>query len=239
MNLMRYELKMNLTRYELKKTLKSPVTAIAIVAVLLLNLYTLFLGSQDASYCSSGAYRPPYQTDIELLKQNGAYFAGEITDEWFQKYKAEVEAIIDNPANHVSDEEKEQIRQELKYVNGYTDEKIADCGNFIYLKEAVLHSNEYQKYEGMEFAARFYERAANTGVRIAEEYRERYPRTKGEALAAKTEEMYSYMAQDYTAYYNYRYGYEKLRIMHTVYPFTIGLIILIALSPIFAAEYSG
>lgn len=228
---------MSLTRFELKKMLVSPVTTIAIITVILLNLYMLLLGSQDPSYCSSGAYNPPFQTDIERLKQEGAYFAGEITDTWFQKYYAEVEAIRNDPANHVSDEEKARIRQENFGL--YTDEAFDEIGNFKYLKESVLRSSEYQKYEDMEVSARFYESATKTGFAIAEDFKERYPGIKGEALAATTEKMYSYMAQDYTAYYNYKYGYEKLRVMHTTYPLTIGLIILIALSPIFASEYSG
>ena len=228
---------MSLMKFELKKILKAPVTVIAIIAVLLLNLYMLLLGSQDSSYCSSGAYIAPYQTDIARLQQEGAYFRGEINDAWFQKYYAEADAIRNDPANHVNEEERERIRQED--FRGYTAEAISELGSFIYMKESVLRSDEYQKYEDMEFSAHFYERAAQTGLVVAADYRERYPDAKGEAFAAKAEEMYNYMAQDYTAYYNYDLGYHKLRIMHTTFPLTIGLMILISLSPIFASEYSG
>jgi len=225
---------MSLTKYELMKILKTPVTTIAISMVLLLNLYMLLLGSQNENY---RANESPFQTDIERLKQEKAYFAGAITDEWYQSYKAEVDAIINNPSNHVSETEKEQIRQELKIY--YSDEAIANMGNFIYLKESVMRSDEYRKYEDMEVSSHFYEKAAQFRFRIADEYRERYPGVKGETLAAKTEEMYGRLAREYTANYNYDYGYWKLRNMHTTYPFTIGLIILIALAPIFASEYSG
>jgi len=228
---------MSITKFELKKILKSPVTAIAVIAVLLLNLYMLLLGSQDPSLCASGAYLPPYQTDIERLRQEGAYFAGEITGEWFQKHHAEVEAIRNDPVNNVSAEEKERIRREDFY--GLTDEAIAERGNAIYLKESVMRSHEYQKYESMEAAARFYELAAKIGFAAAGDYRERYPGVKGETLAVKTEAMYGYIADEYKAYYDYKLGYEKLRVMHTTLPYTVGLIILIALSPIFASEYSG
>ncbi len=225
---------MSLTKYELLKILKTPVTAIAIAVVLLLNLYMLLLGSQNGNYCANES---PFHTDIERLKQDGAYFAGEITDAWNQKYKAEADAIINDPANHVPETEKEQIRRELQLK--YSDEAIANMGNFIYLKETIIHSNEYQKYESMEFASCFYERAAQVGSSIADGYRERYPGIKGETLGAKTEEMYGYMAKGYRAIYDYDYGYWKLRNMHATYPFTIGLIILIALAPMFASEYSG
>jgi ABC-type transport system involved in multi-copper enzyme maturation permease subunit len=225
---------MSLTKYELLKIFKTPVTTIAIAVVLLLNLYMLLLGSQNGNYCANES---PFQTDIERLKQDGAYFAGAITDEWYQSYRTEIEDVINNPLNHVSESEKEKIRQELKVK--YSDEAIANMGNFIYVKESIIRSNEYQKYEPMEFASHFYERATQVGFSVADGYRERYPGVKGETLAAKTEEMYGHLAQDYTANYNYDYGYWKLRNMHTTYPFTIGLIILIALAPIFASEYSG
>lgn len=228
---------MRLTGFEIKKILKSPVATMAILAVLLLNLYMLLLGSQNFSYTGAGVYVPPYQTDIARQKQEGAYFKGEITGQWFEKYRAEAEAIRNDPANQVSQAEKAQIRQE-RYPQ-LTDEAFAQLGNFIYLKDSVMQSHEYQKYESMEVAARFHTYAARTGKTLAEAYRARYPGMKGETLAEKTESMYGFMADGYPAYYNYDLGYEKLRLMHTTYPLTVGLLILVALSPMFAAEYSA
>ncbi|MCL1803793.1 MAG: hypothetical protein FWG30_09195 [Eubacteriaceae bacterium] len=228
---------MSLTRLELKKMLTSPITAVSIVAVIALNAYMLLFGSQDPSLCATGAYRSPFQTDIARLQQEGAYFAGEITTEWHQKYNAEVKAMRNDCANLVPDAEKERIRRED--YREFTDEAIAELGNIIYLKESVWSSPVYQKYEDMEVSSRFHQAASKTGAVIAQDYRDRYPGLKGETLAQKAEEMYARMSHGYTARYNYKYGYEKLRIMHTTYPLTIGLIILVALSPLFSSEYSA
>jgi len=227
---------MNLTKYELKKMLKTPVTAIAIVVILLLNLYILLLGSQNPGDCYK-AQLPPLQTNIKQLQQNGAYFAGEINDAWYAKYFAEAEAVRNDPANFVSEAEKELVLQELRLR--LNEEAIAEMGDVIYLKEELLTLNEYNKYEDMEFSAKYYERANRLGLFLAEDYRERFPGKKGETLAAKTEAMYGYLAEDYTAHYNYDWGYHKLRNMHATYPYTIGLLTLIALAPLFAAEYGA
>ena len=222
---------MSLTKFELKKIILNPVTLIAIAVILLLNLYTLFFGRQTGNY---KANETPFDTDIVRLQEEMGHFAGEINEEWYQKFIAEKNEIINNPANHVSGKEKEQILQNLK-SDGMTDEMIAEMGNIIFLKDSNIHG----RYEDMEFSSHFYENAKAMGSYFAQQYREQYPGEKGEALAAKTEEMYNSLADEYKAYYNYNYGYHKLRNIHSTYLFTIGLLILIGLAPIFAAEYSG
>ena len=227
---------MNLMKFELKKMLTTRVMIISMVGVFLLNLYSVLLGEQyDPSvYCASA---PALQTEISRLQEEMEYFAGEINAQWAEKYRGEANAIRNDPANFVSDEEKEHIRRDV-YGN-LTDEAFDEIGNFKYLRESVLHSREYQKYEDAEFSARFYELAERTGLTLAETYRYRFPGEKGDVLAAKAEKMYGYMANEYTAYYNYDWGWHKFRNLHLTYPFTIGLIILIALAPLFASEYSG
>ena len=218
-------------KFELKKMVRNPIAIIAVIAVLFLNLYSLLFGSQswDTFYC---ARESPFQTDIKRLQEDGAYFAGEINDEWTAKYSAEVDALLRDPKNHVLETEKEQIRKE------YSEQEIAERP-WLFSKEEFIFSHEYQKYEPMQFSAHFYEFAERFGNTHAENYRTQYPGKKGEVLAAKSEELHGFMANEYIAHHNYDWGWWKIRNVHSNLPFTVGLIMLIVLSPIFASEYSG
>lgn len=225
---------MNLVKFEIKKIIKTPITIIALAAVLALNVSTLLFGNQWDVY---KAGQSPFATNIEQLQENGSYFAGEITPEWYQKHKNDHELIISNPNNQVSESEKQKIREDY-YARGYSKEAVEEFGDFIYLKQDVLMSNEYNKYEPVEVASTYYTMAQKLGEKFATEFRKTYPGKKGEVFAEKTETMYGDLVENYKAYYNYDYGYWKLRNIHSTYPFTIGLFILIALAPIFSAEYS-
>lgn len=224
---------MSLTRFELKKIVCSPIVFIASAVLLLINIYSLLFSSQTGYK----AIQSPFDTNIAQLQENGSEFAGAINDEWYNMHIKELQSIIDNPANHVSEEEKQVIRNGF-LEKGYSEQGIENMGNYIYLKEEILSSNDYQKYEDVEFSAGFYDNARQCGKMLAYEYKNLYPGDKGEVLAQKTEEMYNALADNYTAYYNYDWGYWKLRNFHMSYPFSIGLLVLIGLSPLFSAEYS-
>ncbi len=224
---------MSLTKYELKKIVCSPIVITALAVVLFINIYFVLFGSQQGYK----AIQSPFDTNISQLQENGSLFAGEINDEWYQKHMAEQQKLINNPANQISDEEKEEIRKDL-LLRGYTEQQIEEMGGFIYLKPEVISSNDYDKYEDVEVAAEFYNNAQQCGKMFAYEYRNLYSGEKGEILAEKAEQMYGELAEDYKAYYNYDWGYWKLRNIHSSYPFTIGLFVLIGLSPMFSAEYS-
>lgn len=225
---------MNLMMLEFKKIWKAPALRIAVVLLLAVNFYSLVFGSQPGSH---KAEQSPLSTDIEQRKEDGAHFAGVITKEWYQKHKAEQNALILNPANQVPDNEKEAVRQEYR-SKGYSEEAISQMGEWIYLKEEIRQSNEYLRFEDIEFSAAFYDNAKATGDLLAKQYRADFPGTKGAVLAEKVEQMYTAIADEYTAYYNYDLGYWKLRNMHKTFPLTIGLIVLIGLAPIFSSEYS-
>lgn len=98
-------------------------------------------------------------------------------------------------------------------------------------------TEDYQKYEDVEFAAAYYVRAKESSDWLAKGYRESYPGKKGEVLAAETERLYQ-KVEEYTVYYNYDWGWWKLRNIHTTYPMTIGVFLLIALAPLFSSEYA-
>lgn len=224
---------MSLTKFEIKKIVHTPLVLVALAALLILDIGSLLFGSQSGYK----AIQSPFNTNIAQLQQNGSLFAGAITDEWYQAHKQEQQKILDDPSNQVSDAEKQKIREEY-YAQGYSEKGVDDLGTFIYLKPEVLSSNEYAKYENIEIAGEFYSRAEQCGKMFAYEYRTLYPGQKGEVLAAKAEEMYGDLAENYTAFYNYDWGYWKLRNIHSSYPFSIGLLVLIGLAPVFSAEYS-
>ena len=75
---------------------------------------------------------------------------------------------------------------------------------------------------------------------MAEYYLNTFHGEKGTALAFDTQKRYGYFATQYTANYNYDYGYgyQKVRNLMMTYPYTIGVIVLIALAPLFSSEYA-
>lgn len=225
---------MNLTALELKKIWKAPALRIAVVLLLAVNFYSLIFGSQSGSH---KAEQSPLSTDIAQRQKDGAHFAGAITEDWYQKHRAERDALVSNPANQVSEQEKEKIRQEYR-DKGYSEKAISQMGEWIYLKEEVRYSSEYLRFEDIDFSAAFYDNAKATGDLLSKQYRTDFPGTKGDVLAEKAEQMYNAIAEEYTAYYNYDLGYWKLRNMHKTFPLTVGLIVLIGLAPLFSSEYS-
>lgn len=84
----------------------------------------------------------------------------------------------------------------------------------------------------------FYERAENLGKSFAEYYLSEYPGNKGEVLAAKAGANYGMLADDYTAYYNYDLGYQRMENILLSYYYTLAVLIVIGLAGIFCGEYS-
>lgn len=223
---------MRLTGFELKKIVSSPVVWVMSVLLILFNVFLLLFGSQPGY----SAVDSPFRTNIAEQQKNGDEFAGEICDEWYYGIKEKQKEYTENPENRVSEAEQEKIYSDL-LAEGYTEADIEEMSSYIYLKSEAMHSNDYQKYEPIGFAALFYSNAEAYGKEAAEEYRKLYPGKKGETLAAKTEEMYKTLSET-PAYYNYYLGWQKLRNIHQTYVFTLGLLVLIALSSIFSEEYA-
>lgn len=131
---------MGLTKFELKKIAQTPIVVIAFTALLIINICALLFGSQTGYK----AIESPFDTNIYEAKQNGIFFAGEITDEWYQFHKQEQQKLIDDPANQVSDAEKQKIRESLS-AEGYSEQEISNMGNVIYVKKELISSNDYNK----------------------------------------------------------------------------------------------
>lgn len=216
---------MRLILCEMKKVFKGPMVWIALVIAIAVNIVQII----------SGSAAPVLSTDIQELKDRYAYFAGPITSEWSQRYQQEADQILTDPQYQVSEEEAEAIIQ--KYVNewGYTEETVRDNGA-LFLNEAGVTAHE--KYEDVTVAANFYKYAMDFGEQMAQYYGDTYPGEKGEAFADYTLERYTYLANEYVANYNYDFGYGNIRKIMTVYPYTLGLVVLVALAPIFSSEYS-
>ena len=141
---------MNLTRAELKKIMRSPITIAAVAIVMALNVVT-FMTTGNSYYAPAGENSAEH---IRQAKENGAYFKGAITDEWCDRYKEEVAAIRNDPDNMVDDNEKQVIIEGLK-KQGYTEEYILENLRIHFLKEEFLASEEYNRYEPVEFSMSF------------------------------------------------------------------------------------
>ena len=222
-------------QFELHKSIRKPVVLVAFVAILLVDILSVFLGT----FYSEPTYDMQYSGEkVTQLQQEQSTFAGVIDDAWIQRVKDTESAILNDPANQVSPEEREKITQEM-LDEGLSEEAINSPDNVVcFVKPEVLSSREFQSLEEPSVTSSFYEWAKITGDQVAGNYRSAYSGEKGEALASKSEEMYSYLSNEYQAYYDYNWGWSRLHAMQTVLPFTIGVFLLIVLSPLFSSEYA-
>lgn len=229
---------MSLTKLELKRIFNSTLNRICIAAVLVITVIIALFFNTYGSWGISPLYTgvSGYRT-IDEIREQYEYFKGEVTDEWIERYLAEEQAIIDDPNNWVSEEEQEAIRQEYRDM-GYTDDYIDSLSNAIYMRDDV-RANEFDLYEPIYGAVRFRTHMAEVSEGIQERYLELYPGTKGERMAQYAAELYNDIIENYRIYYNYDYGWHKLRNLQLFYPYTLGLLLLVVLSPMFSGEYSS
>lgn len=212
---------MKLTQFELKKMICTPIVWFVLIAVIAVDVFSILAGENWAN--------------IQQLQEQQTHFAGEITQEWIDCRQQEAEAILNDPQYRVDTEKVEQIVQMYMSQYGYAEETIR---NNLSLFLTENGRKEYEKYEDVQVASMFYVNAKKFGERMAEYYQSTYPGEKGTVLASDTQKRYNYLATEYTANYNYDFGYQKVRSMMATYPYTIGVIILIALAPIFSTEYT-
>lgn len=208
---------------------------IAFVAILLVDILMIFFGTFSSEPTHVMQYN---QEKIKQLQQEHSSFEGVIDDAWIQRLKDIERAILNDPANQVSREEREKITQEL-LAKGLSEEAVNSpdiIGRFV--KSEVLLSREFNSLEELSYASSFYEYTDKAGKEVAEYCRSTYSGEKGEALASKAEEMYGYLSNGYQAHYDYDWGWTRLHAMQTVLPFTIGVFLLVLLSPLFSSEYA-
>lgn len=217
---------------EIRKSMKRPVVFGILAIILFYNVLMIFYSTFD----SEPTYGMPYSKEkVNQLQNQKSEFAGFIDDEWIQNVEDEKNSILYNPANQISEEEAIEKTEEL-LARGFSREMI-DSNIIFFIKEEVLFSQELQRLEEPEVASNFYRMAKEIGAEKANYYREVYEGEKGEALATKAEDMYGYLSNGYRAYYGYSWGWSRLHAMQTVLPYTVGLLLIVVLSPIFSQEY--
>ncbi|MCH5325467.1 MAG: hypothetical protein J1E39_09680 [Eubacterium sp.] len=228
---------MRLLKYELKKLLTSKLTVISFVVLLGFSLFTQLqinaAKPQTVDLYSYGwGYGPG--TDAEKLT---AQYAGEVTQEWYDNIVAEYEEYITDPANRISEQEVDALIEEWR-AEGWDEDNIE------YLLNDPARLLKYDNAPILKVRAdaeqliSYFERAEMYATDVSEIYRERYPGDMGEAMAAKLTEMMDTFIAEYTLYYDYDYGWWDIRTMHLLFPATLGLLIVIALSPLFCYDRS-
>ncbi len=222
---------MKITAYELKKIFTRPIVLIVIAGAVLLDIYILLIGGEQDEY---SANQPALAEKIAERYEWQIQYAGAINDEWTNRVESDKAAFLSDPANLVDAEQEEQkICDYMKY--GYTEDEVREF-KALFLTEEAFH--RFNKFEDLEFSAKFYDHARETKDMLAEYYLQTFPNEKGQTLAKATQQYYAPLINDYTAYYNYDFGYQKFRNILTVYPITVGIIILVGVSGIFCSEYS-
>ncbi len=223
----------DLIGFEIRKSSRRPVVLGILAIILFYNGLMIFYGT----FNNEPTYGMPYSKEkVDQLRQEQSEFGGFIDDKWIQNVENEKNAILHNPANQISVEEREEKTQEL-LARGLSREMI-DSNSIFFVKEEVLYSRELQRLEEPEVASNFYRYAGERGQEKANDYRQIYGGEKGEALASRAEEMYSYLSNEYRAYYDYSWGWSRLHAMQTVLPYTVGVLLIVVLSPIFSQEYA-
>lgn len=223
-----------LIRYEINKSVRRPAVLGIFIVIFLVDILMIFFGT----FGSEPTPGMPYSKEkVTQLQQERSVFSGIIDEEWTQRIKDLKNGILNNPANQVNKEERKRITEEL-LAQGLLEETINSPDNIgRFIREDVLSSREFQRLEDPEVASNFYKWADKFGKETAGYYRETYEGQKGEALATKAEEMYGYLSNEYKAYYDYGWGWSRLHAMQTVLPFTIGLLLIVVLTPMFSYEY--
>lgn len=222
-------------RFELHKCIRRPAALIAFTVILLADILMIFLGRFNGEPTYGISYN---HEKVAQLQQEQTAFSGTINDAWTQHVRDTENDIINNPNNQVSAEERKKITQEL-LGEGLSSEAVNSPDyQWRFVKPEVLSSGQYESLEDCLVASDFYKSADKTGKQVAQRYRSAFRGAKGEALASAAEKMYGYLSSGYKAYYDYNWGWSRLHAMQTVLPFTVGVFLLVVLSPLFSLEYA-
>ena len=214
--------------YELKKIILRPIFFAILFLILAINCLSVFLDN-TGDFVSLD--------EISSLKAEQIQYAGIIDQNWADEIEEKITAIISNPENLMSEDEKEAARKEY-LEQGYTDQYVNNLPESAFLKTEIENGLPYEVLKSAEYSSAFYSNAKGLSAALGTYYRTKYQGEKGEVLAKKAEDMYGYLAEEYTAYYDYCMGWSKLINMQKILPFTVGLFLLITLSSVFSGEYN-
>ena len=217
---------------EFRKIWNRPLLYVTLAVTMVLNvIFLLFTDYRSVT-------NPRFEEIVYGTKEFRQQFAGPITEQWIQEREAEEAAILADPANRVGPEEEQEILKVLRENRGlsrYTDKELLEMDVFFLNKQA---SDCYNQYEDIGFAINLRKRVSETGEELARGYRERYPGEKGERFAQKAQTMYHAYLNGYEPYYGWHMGFDCLQDILKVFPYLVGVSILIALVPVFSEEYA-
>ncbi len=223
-----------LLHYELRKSLRRRSVLAALVAVLVIDVLIAVFGTFDGEPTNCLPYS---RAKVMQVRQDERAYAGMINDAWIKRVNDTSSAILHDPANQVSTEERRKITEELM-AEGLSLEAVNAPENIVrFVRPDVLNSRKFQSLEDPLVASGFSAYAARTGKELARQFRAQNSGRKGEALAAKAEAMYGYLSTSYKAWYDYNWGWSRLHAIQTILPFTVGVFLLITLAPLFSVEY--
>lgn len=218
---------MNLTKLEFKKIF-TPLTVIAVVVMLLLNLYMTF--DYRAAYLLTALDPDSKSKPIETLKSEYAEKRGEITDEWIAARRSDVENILNDPKYLKTEDELKQYLSDLA-AQGYPAEEIERLKSQPY---TILNNNGITAYEHTEkftHAASFYDNAEEEKQYLLDEY------SSDADICADISARYDALINDYRAFCDYDLAYTSIQyVIANAFPFTVGVPVLIGLAPLFARE---
>ena len=222
---------MMIFKNELRKIWRKRIVWGALLAALILNI-ALLLFSSGYPMSLQNPYLFSYLSDIKSFRHQ---LSGPITETWVAQRQTEIDTILSETKYRVSAEEEANITQSLT-EQGFSAEEIAQMP-YVFLNDAGQLA--YDRYEDISFASNFRNLGVETRDKIMTLYQNRYPGEIGEKFASKTDSDYHALLFEYTPYYDYQYGYLSMQKILTFYPYIIGIVVLIALSPLFSSEYSG
>ncbi len=215
---------MNLTKLEFKKIF-TPLTLIAIAVMLAVNLCAAFM-FQGVFYVKDreGPMSLP-EYKARTIRHSGA-----ITPEWIAARNAEVQEILNDPENQKNEEELEELRRDLAN-EGCSDAMIEDAVSRPQNRLNDKGRSAYDMTEPYIDAANFYNHAEDEKQYLLDDY------ASDEAVCADIAARYDRLINDYTAYFDYDLAYSNIQYAAAnVFPFTMGVPVLIGLAPLFARE---
>lgn len=224
---------MDLIRWELRKIFGFQTVIPALIITVLLNVILFFLSSPGAVGAAS---MEEMVEKIDQQRQKAVEYRGVINDEWIERYRKQAEEILQHPQYRVSEEEEALIREDLMKERGLDPSYIDEHLRAFFLTEEGMR--KFNELEEIDFASRFYELAALTGEQRAQMYLDQYPGEKGKTLASATMRYYETFESDFAAIYDYSWGYGRFRALQMMTPFTVGILLLLALAPLFSDEYT-
>lgn len=223
---------MGLTGIELRKIFRSRVVLLVLVFLLIMD--TFVYGNTGNSYYT--VFGKDSKEHIAEAKEDGAYFKGEITDQWIAWVTGEADAIRNDPANQLQGDEREAMKQKLA-DQGYDYDTVEEKYAGAFIKEEVLSSRSYTRYEPAESAAMFSENALKLMAQQVSAIREGCSGRKAEVLEKAAKEAYPSLANNDTPVYDYNLGYGWMNNIMLCQHYILGLLLAVGLSGIFSDEY--